>query len=211
MNHELGLKPNDQIKRSLIEHLRSKDEQGDIIGFNEDLASRILAKGDAAELADLRLFWRENGRTVSEKEMEVFSYYQRLRQQVHQTGKTTLINRKVEAPERTGEEQILGCYLEEIEPQVKQAILALNGKGYKTQGSGFASENTQKIYCKDEQFQKLIFSDSFLAELKRQGVVLEVDPISITISLDRKLNLAEIEAIWLKIEKRVNPKDQLLT
>ena len=25
------------------------------------------------------------------------------------------------------------------------------------------------------------------------------------------VDLAEIEAIWLKIEKRVNPKDQLLT
>ncbi|MDO8667532.1 MAG: hypothetical protein Q7K35_00335 [bacterium] len=195
----------------MIDYLRSKDAQGDTIGFNEDLASKILAKGDAAELADLRLFWRENGRTVSEERMGVFSYYEKLRQQVHRDRQAALAKRKAEIAEKTEEEQALDCYLEEIEPQVRQAVLNLNRKGFKTQGSGFASENTQKIYCKDDQFNKLNFPDGLLAELKKRGVVLKVDPRSITISLDRKLNLAEIEAIWLEIEKWVKSKDKSLT
>ena len=98
------------------------------------------------------------------------------------------------------------CYLEEIESQVRQAVLNLNRKGFKTQGSGFASENTQKIYCKDDQFKKLNLPDSLLAELKKQGVILKIDFESITLILDRKLSLAEIEAVWLKIEKCIKPK-----
>lgn len=195
----------------LIDHLRTKDAQGDIVGFNEDLTSRILAKGDAAELAELMVFWRENGRKVNKEEMEVFSYYQKLRQQVHKDRKAALARRKAEIPEKTETEQALGCYLEEIEPQVRQAILNLNRKGFKTQGSGFAPENTQKIYCQDDEFKKLNFPESFLDELKQRGVVLKIDPRSITMLLDRKLSLAEIEAIWLEIEKWVKPKGKLLT
>lgn len=195
----------------MIDYLRSKDAQGDVAGFNEDLVSKILTKGDAAELAKLMIFWRENGRTVNKKKIEVFSYYQKLRQRVHKDRQTALIKRKEEALDKTEEEQSLGCYLEEIEPQVRQAVLNLNHKGIKTQGSGFAVENAQRIYCADDQFQKLNFPDSILAELKRQGVVLKVDPRSITILLDRKLSLVEIEAIWLEIEKWVKPKDKSLT
>ncbi|MDO8659815.1 MAG: hypothetical protein Q7K54_04430 [Candidatus Parcubacteria bacterium] len=211
MNHELGLKQNDKIKRSLIEYLKFKDEQGDPVGLNEDLVSKILAKGDAAELADLRLFWRENGRTVSEERMGVFSYYEKLRQQVHQENEVDFKKRKTEAPEKTAEEQVLGFYLEQIEPQVRSAVLNLNRKGYKTQGSGFGPENVQNVYCVDEQFQELSFSADFLTGLKKQGVDLIIKPRSITFRLNKRLSLIEIEAIWLKIEKEIKSKNESLT
>lgn len=195
----------------MIDYLRSRDAQGDMAGCNEDLISRILAKGDAAELADLRVFWRENDRTISEEEMEVFSYYQKLRQQVHKDRQAALIKRKAEAIEKAEEEQALGCYLEEIEPQVRQAVLNLNHKGFKTQGSGFGPENTQKIYCSDEQFFNISFPGNFLQKLKKQGVDLRADSKSITLLLNRKLSLDEIWAVWQEIEKRIKPKSELLT
>lgn len=195
----------------LIDYLRLKDAQGDIAGFNEDLSSKILAKGDQEELRDLLAFWRENGRTITEEEIGVFSYYQRLRQQVHEACYAGKEERRVKAPEKTGQEKIIGTYLEMIEPQVRQVVLNLNNKGFKTQGSGFGPENTQKIYCPDEQFLNINFSVSFLQELKKQGVDLELKPKSITLSLNRKLSLDEIEAVWQEIEKQIKPKNELLT
>lgn len=205
------MRENFRIGEKLSEHLRTRDEQGDMIGFNEDLVSGILAKGDQGELKDLLIFWQENGWQITDKEIEIFSYYQKLRQQVHKDREGAFKKRKTDALEKTEEELLLGCYLEELEPQVRQAVLGLNVKGYKTQGSGFGPENIQKIYCADEQFAAVKFSNDLLSELKVQSVDLEVKPKSITLCLNKKLSLNEVRNIWKKIEEQVKPKSKLLT
>jgi len=194
-------------REKLIDYLRGRDERGDVRGFNEDLASKILAKGGFEELKDLADFWRENGRQITDEEVEVFSYYQKLRQQVRQDCRAALEKRKINAPRETEEERILGCYLEAIEPQVRQVVLNLNRKGYKTQGSGFGPENTQKIYCADGQFAGLDFSTIFLSSLKERGVDLKIEPKSLTLYLSKRLSLDELCVIWQEIEKQIKLKD----
>lgn len=190
----------------MIEHLRLKDKDGDIIGFNEDIISEILAKGQPEDLKAVSTFWQENGRQITDEEMKIYSYYQRLRQQVHAGRQLGLKKRKAEAPEKTKEELSLGCYLEELEPQVRQVILNLNNKGYKTQGSGFGPENTQSIYCRDDQFQNLELDNQLILNLKSRGIEIKIKPKNLTLFINKKLNLDELKEIWLEIEEQIDSK-----
>jgi hypothetical protein len=209
MNYELRPQGGNQAETGLIGRLRLKDENGDIAGFNEDLVSRILAGGDPDELRDLQKFWSENGREVSDQDLELFSYYQKLRQQAHQDVQIDLAKRKSGRPEKTEEEIELGCYLEQLESQVRQVTRNLNSKGYKTQGSGFGPENLQKIYCAENRFQDLRLSEKFLAELQKRGIELIVRPKDITMRCHQKFSLEELREIWLEVESQIKARETL--
>lgn len=67
-----------------------------------------------------------------------------LRLQVYKQVIKDLKKRLVANPEPTPEELFLGCYVEMLEPQVREAIREMNQKGYTTESSGFYT-NKQAI------------------------------------------------------------------
>jgi len=68
-----------------------------------------------------------------------------LRQSVHQEMDEALQDRLSNIDlSITGDELRLGAFMEELEPQVRNALIVLNKKGYKTHSSGFyGSESGQ--------------------------------------------------------------------
>jgi len=67
----------------------------------------------------------------------------RLRKAVHNQQEKELAERKRTNPQKSHEEAMLGVYVEELEPQVRGAVLELNRKGYPTYSSGFGGEQSE--------------------------------------------------------------------
>src|SRR4051794_20198473 len=72
------------------------------------------------------------------KEYERHVQFNRLRENVHLQMSQQLDERRRGNPQHTPEEETLGIYLEQLEPQVKEAVLEFNRKGYRTSYSGFS-------------------------------------------------------------------------
>jgi hypothetical protein len=65
-----------------------------------------------------------------------------LRYDTHRKMISEVEARKNLKPEKTKEETEIGIFIEEIEPQVRDAVLELNRKGYETRSSGFNGEKS---------------------------------------------------------------------
>jgi len=95
---------------------------------------------------------------------------------------------------------------EMIEPQVRNAVLALRRKGYSTYESGFYDENFQVISCQDKPFTNYVFPEAFVASLKSKGVEITIiDDEMIQLKFDRFMDLAEIKQIWDDIAEILPP------
>ena len=74
-------------------------------------------------------------------------------------------------PYSTEIESILGAFVEMLQPQVQQAVLEFNRKGYSTDVSGFMNNGeNQKI---EGDFQ---LSGDIIRKLKGMGVIVETNP-----------------------------------
>lgn len=81
-------------------------------------------------------------------EEERLAGFQMLRKEMHSQSERDLEKREIENPHPTEEDLKLGTFIEAIEPQVRDAVLAFTKKGYQTTGSGFdvAKHDQQSIY-----------------------------------------------------------------
>ncbi|HVZ58432.1 MAG TPA: hypothetical protein VG935_01635 [Patescibacteria group bacterium] len=96
----------------------------------------------------------------------------RLREQVHTQEREALMQRLRTDPEKTEEEQRLGVYLEEIEPQVRGAVRELNRKGFPTYSSGFWGHESE--YQAIEGDFRL--DEATVEILRGKGVEVTVEP-----------------------------------
>lgn len=95
-----------------------------------------------------------------------------LRRTVHQQQTTELERRKRENPQKSKEEMTLGVYVEELEPQVRSAVLELNRKGYPTYSSGFYGKRSDLQVIEGDY--KL--NDATINEVQKIGAEATVVP-----------------------------------
>lgn len=192
------------------EELLIKDEGGNYLGGDSDLIERLLVHGSKDQLNDILKYIHAIGRTdVKIEDIDFAVYYAKLRDKTHQEMDMARHARDLTALPKSDFEKESGVLLEQIEPQVRQAVINLNAKGYKTKGSGFYGHGSQEIYLNrgeaDHAFTSYHPSKELVQRLEAKNIQLEVKPDSITYSTKERLNLAELEEIWNMIIEDVPP------
>lgn len=93
-------------------------------------------------------------------------------------------------------ESCLGLFVEELEPQVRQAVLSMNKKGYSTDASGFMDNPGDQMIEGDFQLDQ-----KSIKELQVIGVTVETNPSGYTrIQFSAKeANIKKIKKQWNKI------------
>lgn len=102
--------------------------------------------------------------------------------------------RKVKNPHPNKIESMLGLFIEELEPQVRQAILTLNKKGYSTDVSGFMDNSCDQMIEGDFQLD-----EKTISMLQTVGVKVETNPSNYT-----RLQFSPLEADISKIKRKWN-------
>lgn len=77
---------------------------------------------------------------------ERYSQFHRLRDETHEEIRQELEERKRTHPTHTPIEADLDAYIEELEPQVRDAVVTFNRKGYLTWSSGFVGVHSDLQY-----------------------------------------------------------------
>lgn len=123
-----------------------------------------------------------------------------LREAVLAQAKSGYEQRQMENPYPTDEECRIGRFLEQLEYQVRDAVLVLNRKGYRTEQSGFSSIRH------DEQFLTIdLGADEILiSQLLSMGIGLNSDPFGFMDESDLtyiwfqtpRADLDEIKQAW---------------
>jgi hypothetical protein len=125
-------------------------------------------------------------------EHQRYSQFVTLREQVHLQMRQQLHERQRTHPQRSREEQELGLYIEQLEPQVRDAVLEFNRKGYKTGYSGFSGGKKGGRY--NIQYQEIsggFFIDHEVKEsLAARGVEVTTEP-SWTWEMEKRLRKAD--------------------
>jgi hypothetical protein len=118
--------------------------------------------------------------------------FARLREKVQWEMTLQLHDRRQNNPQYTPEEESIGVYLEQLEPQVREAVLEFNRKGYRTISSGFSGGFSRGEYNPEHQE---IAGHSFVDDETKQKLAamdVEVTPEpSWTWEMDKKLGKAD--------------------
>mgnify|MGYP003395296071 CR=1 FL=1 len=93
----------------------------------------------------------------------------------------------------------------EIEPQVRQAIVKLNKKGYSTDASGFMNNSSSQMIEGDFQLD-----ETTVKKLQQVGVIVETNPSGYTrlYFSPKEANLVKINREWNKIASLLPGKNQ---
>lgn len=168
---------------------------------NEDNIDELLEKADPEELATLALYHE-----LSQEKLDQLLFFAQQRKEILEKRQTDIEKRKAENPEYDPEEKEIGAYREEIEAQVRDAVFALNRKGYQTCGSGYTDFDSQNIYGDGDIFAGFSFEPEFIAKLKEKNINLLPKSDQILFQTDRKLSQAELKAIWDEIVEQIPEK-----
>ncbi len=100
----------------------------------------------------------------------------------------------------------LGFFIEELEPQVRQAILELNKKGYSTDSSGFMNNSCDQMIEGDFQLD-----EKTTKKLSEIGVQVETNPSGYTRLQfsPQEANLSKIKRQWVKIISLIPNKNEI--
>lgn len=114
--------------------------------------------------------------------------------------------RKVKNPHPDKIESVLGFFIEELEPQVRQAILELNRKGYSTDSSGFMNNSCDQMIEGDFQLD-----EKTTKRLNEVGVQVETNPSGYTRLQfsPPEANLSKIKRQWNKIISLIPNKNEI--
>lgn len=97
----------------------------------------------------------------------------------------------------TQEDQDLGIYIENIEPQVRDAVIQMRQKGYSTYESGFYNVlGEQRVSCEQPDFDGIVFSPELMERLAKNGIALEVEQHSIAFTPRGRFGIEDLKKIW---------------
>lgn len=171
---------------------------------DESVVYRILEEGTDAELEGLRrhIELREK-KPIPLRLLEKLRHFARLRRDAISASDAATAERERDNPRATAEEISLGAYAERLEPQAREAVLALRRKGYPTFESGFSSLDTQDVSFEQAVPELRDFSaPSDLADMfAAHGVTLGIEPNRVWFSFSRPLSLAEMRLLWVALAK----------
>src|SRR5437660_1040274 len=83
--------------------------------------------------------------SIRSTEYDTISNAFRLREEVNRLAAQQLDARKRTNPEKSQLEQDLGVYIEELDPQVRDAVIRMHALGYTTFASGFWGDDHHQI------------------------------------------------------------------
>jgi hypothetical protein len=173
--------------------------------FGDDgVINQILVDGTDVEMEKLRqhIESREK-KPIPMQLLEKFRFFARLRRDAIKESDAATKERKKNNPRATAEEVSLGAYVERLEPQTREAVLALRRKGYPTFESGFSSFDVQNVrFEQDVPELKDFVAPSDLAEMfSAHGATLGVMPNRVWFSFSRPLSLDEMRLLWVALAK----------
>lgn len=188
-----------------LEKFSKKEDNLDL--GNEEVVNRLLTSGSSPDLEKLKEFHQWNDRQI-----EIFSYFGKLRQETHKKIEEEVKIRRENNPFASEEELEMGAYWEAIEPQVREAVADLRKKGYHTFESGFSFWNKQQIHFENRQEKLIQLPEEIKQNLEGRGVIFKAEPDSIAFSCEKPLTLEELKSVWETIikfvpdlEKKVEP------
>lgn len=163
---------------------------------NLEVLEAIFVSGSPSERKEV-----QDLHHLTEEQMELCTYYARLRHAVIVDMGREQTERLRESPEPTEEERSAGVFREHLEPQVRDATFLLRQKGYNTYSSGFwGFEGAQHISCDNEPFRTEMLPSKLIDELKQhQHVTVRIEPQTISFTTDECLTVEELTYIWNKI------------
>lgn len=131
--------------------------------------------------------------------------FERLKYKVQRKVEIEIKRRQKENSHPNKIELILGLFIEKIEPQVRQAIIAMNKKGYSTDKSGFMDNPCDQMIEGDFQLD-----EKTKRVLKTLGVQVETNPSGYTRLQfsPREADIAKIKRQWNKIVSLLPNKNQ---
>lgn len=161
---------------------------------NEDYIREMLVKRDQKELENIKKI-----HNLSDKQIELYCDFAELRDYALKEMKDKLEKRRLDNPRASRKEQGMGAYFEQIEPQVREAVLALRHKGYSTYESGFGDFDSQKISFEEQHLENFKLSEETQDELEKNGAKLIIKPKSLEIKFSKFQNLEKVKDIWQKV------------
>jgi len=126
--------------------------------------------------------------------------FERLKYNIQRKMEIDIKRRKVKNTHPNKIELILGLFMEEIEPQVRQAVVKLNKMGYSTDASGFMDNSCDQMIEGDFQLD-----GKTVRKLEGVGVRVETNPSGYT-----RLQFSPLEADISKIKRKWNKIVSLL-
>lgn len=155
----MSLFENQNLAMDSIENIREKDYS------DMQVVSEALVKADPEELENVAaiLGW-DTERIRRESE------YAKMRAEVHRMSDENYDDRRRDGPPPDAEELSLGAYWEQIEPQVRDAVLVLRRKGYNTYESGFCGFGAiQRISFNPKLREPIVISEGLQEKLLEGG------------------------------------------
>lgn len=167
-----------------------KNERVEPFPYSLDEIDNILVGGDEPKLNELKeLLMTRQG--MSEKQFELSVEARKLRRRVHEGQDEELKIRLESNPAASEEELSLGAFIENIEPQARDAVALMRQKGYNTASSGFSDFNFQAVSFSEKYFSNLV--PETRKKLEALGVTIEENRLSF--ACDR-IDLQEIKEKW---------------
>lgn len=163
---------------------------------NEEVIQIILLGEDQILLKKLQEF-----HNLTDEELSTAIYFSKLREKTHNEAHIEFEERKKNGLSETPDEIGIGTYLENIEPQVRYAVINLRKKGYNTTCSGFGGGGScsQSMQIKGEDFKDLKLSKRTLEIAKEKGVEISIKPSSVSFTVIKPLTIEELTEIWVNI------------
>lgn len=171
-----------------------KDEPSEKDFSNLETAEQILISGTPAELEKLRNFYG-----LDEEKFKLVKQFTALRAQTLKDMRENFKQRIAANPSPDNEEEQMGIYKEELEPQVRDAVISLRRKGYNTFESGFYGSTMQKISFEERPLAQLNLTPEILNLAQSKGLEINVSPDSIELHYNKFLDLADLKEVWDKI------------
>ncbi len=166
-----------------------------------DVIDEILTRGTPERQEALRAFHR-----AAPEQMQLYIELARLRQIVIKKGEEELANRIKGDPIPAEEEIRLGIYKEMLEPQVRDAVLTLERKGYAPFLSGFSGYEKQNIGFRGELPEHFAFSEELTEKLAQHEMTLAVTPGEISFSYRHLPSVEELKEAWDAIANELPDK-----
>lgn len=170
---------------------------------NLEVVTKILESGTPEEMEELSEF-----HNLSKEKMDLMRYYARLRRKTLDEMHKAQDKRKRENPVASEEELSLGGYVENIEPQVRDALLRLRKKGYKTVTCGFDDFGSQSIRLESNQLENFVFPQEVASKLSQMQVEIEIKPNAIIFNHKSKIGIDDVKEVWDEIEKVIPDLDK---
>lgn len=161
---------------------------------NAEIIEYILRKGTDEELRRLAEFHK-----LSPEQIDHLRFDERERERSHTIAQTDKDQRMAENPHPTEDELLMGAFIEQIEPHVRDAVKMLRKKGYATWESGYVGGAAQRISFNQEALDDFAFPAELVESLLDQGITVDVGNEMIEMRSSKPMALDDWKRVWDKV------------